>query len=77
MLASVEINPILPGLSPVAGKPLLARFDGDLLSSDGGLALTTRFFYIRPDVLCGWLPRCQVKFDILAVWSGTVFCPAC
>ena len=37
MLASVEITPILPGLSPVAGKPILARFDGDLLSSDGGL----------------------------------------
>lgn len=37
MLASVEANPILPGLSPVSGKPIVARFDGDLLSSDGGL----------------------------------------
>jgi len=37
MLASVEVTPILPGLSPIAGKPILARFDGDLLSSDGGL----------------------------------------
>ena len=27
----------LPGLSPVAGKPLIARFDGGALSSDGGL----------------------------------------
>ncbi len=36
MLASVETTPILPGLSPVAGKPILAWFDGDLLSSDGG-----------------------------------------
>ena len=27
----------LPGLSPVAGKPIVARFDGGLLSSDGGL----------------------------------------
>lgn len=27
----------LPGLSPVAGKPLSARFDGGALSSDGGL----------------------------------------
>src|ERR1700734_4053277 len=37
MLASVETTPILPGLSPVAGKPILVRFDGDLLSSNGGL----------------------------------------
>lgn len=37
MLASVEPTPILPGLSPVSGKPIVARFDGDLLSSDGGL----------------------------------------
>src|SRR5512134_497453 len=27
----------LPGLSPVAGKELVARFDGGRLSSDGGL----------------------------------------
>ena len=27
----------LPGLSPVAGTPLIARFDGGQLSSDGGL----------------------------------------
>src|SRR5215213_3033967 len=27
----------LPGLSPVAGKPLIARFDGGQLSSNGGL----------------------------------------
>lgn len=37
MLASVANTPILPGLSPVAGKSIEARFDGDLLSSDGGL----------------------------------------
>jgi hypothetical protein len=28
---------LLPGLSPAAGKPLIARFDGGQLSSDGGL----------------------------------------
>jgi len=28
--------PYLPGLSPVAGKELCARFDGGRLSSDGG-----------------------------------------
>ena len=27
----------LPGLSPVAGKSIVARFDGGLLSSDGGI----------------------------------------
>jgi hypothetical protein len=27
----------LPGLSPVAGKAVVARFDGGHLSSDGGL----------------------------------------
>ncbi len=41
MSAMVETIPCLPGLSPVAGKPVLARFDGELLSSDGGL-LTLR-----------------------------------
>ncbi|WP_286209078.1 transposase [Azospirillum sp. A1-3] len=27
----------LPGLSPVTGKPVIGRFDGGRLSSDGGL----------------------------------------
>ena len=37
MPAKVESTSPLPGLSPVAGKPLIARFDGGQLSSDGGL----------------------------------------
>jgi len=37
MPARVELTPPLPGLSPVAGKSLIARFDGGRLSSDGGL----------------------------------------
>jgi hypothetical protein len=37
MPARVGPTPPLPGLSPVAGKPLIARFDGGQLSSDGGL----------------------------------------
>src|ERR687883_515677 len=37
MPVKVEASPPLPGLSPVAGKPLVARFDGGQLSSDGGL----------------------------------------
>jgi hypothetical protein len=37
MAAKVEPTPPLSGLSPVGGKPLIARFDGGHLSSDGGL----------------------------------------
>ena len=37
MFALVANTPILPGLSPIAGKSIEARFDGDPLSSDGGL----------------------------------------
>jgi hypothetical protein len=33
----VDATPFLPGLSPVQGKPVLARFDGGRLSSEGGL----------------------------------------
>ena len=34
-----ETIPYLPGLSPVSGKELCARFDGGRLSSDGGVLL--------------------------------------
>jgi hypothetical protein len=37
MLAKVESPVSLPGLSPVADKAIVARFDGGHLSSDGGL----------------------------------------
>jgi hypothetical protein len=37
MPAKVETTPALPGLSPVCGKPIIARFDGGQLSSDGGV----------------------------------------
>ena len=33
----VDLTPSLPSLSPVAGKEIVARFDGGRLSSDGGL----------------------------------------
>jgi len=39
MPASDEASPILPGLSPICGRPIVARFDGAQLSSDGGLLL--------------------------------------
>ena len=37
MPAKVESTPSLPGLSPVADRAIIARFDGGLLSSDGGV----------------------------------------
>jgi hypothetical protein len=37
MPATVESTPFLPGLSPVCGKPIVARFDAAHISSDGGL----------------------------------------
>lgn len=37
MPVTVEPTLPLPGLSPIGGKPLVARFDGGQLSSDGGL----------------------------------------
>jgi hypothetical protein len=37
MPAKVESTPALPGLSPVAGKPIIGRFDGGRPISDGGV----------------------------------------
>ena len=37
MPAEVDPTPALPGLSPVCGKPIIARFDGGKLSSDGSV----------------------------------------
>src|SRR5438309_9980927 len=33
----VDVTPFLPGLSPVQGNAVVARFDGGRLSSEGGL----------------------------------------
>jgi hypothetical protein len=33
----VDATPFLPGLSPVQGKAVVARFDDGRLSSEGGL----------------------------------------
>src|SRR4051794_14508721 len=37
MPASDQATAILPGLSPICGRAIEARFDGELMSSDGGL----------------------------------------
>jgi hypothetical protein len=34
----VDATPFLPGLSPVQGKAVVARFDGGRLSTEGGLS---------------------------------------
>lgn len=39
MPAEVDLTLPLPGLSPICGKPVVARFDGGRLSSDGGILL--------------------------------------
>src|SRR4051812_22339590 len=39
MPVKVELTPPLAGLSPAAGKPLIARFDGGQISSDAGVLL--------------------------------------
>jgi hypothetical protein len=37
MPVKVESTPVLPGLSPVGGMAIEARFDAGCMSSDGGL----------------------------------------
>ncbi len=49
MPARVESTLALPGLSPVCGKPIIARFDGGQLSSDGGI-LALREIETRLDI---------------------------
>ena len=51
-----ETTPLLPGLSPVGGKVVAARFDGGALSSDAGL-LALREVERRLDV-AGRLAAC-------------------
>jgi hypothetical protein len=37
-----DATPFLPGLSPVQGKAVVARFDGGRLYSEGGLLVIAR-----------------------------------
>lgn len=37
MHADAHVTPPLTGLSPIEGKPIIARFDGGALLPDGGL----------------------------------------
>src|SRR6056297_3393702 len=84
MPASVDATPPLPGVSPVADKALIARFDGGQLSSDAGV-LTLREVERRLGVaerLAGCIPdprepeRVQhpladiVRFRMLMIAAG-------
>ena len=53
-----QATPFLPGLSPVAGKPITATFDAGLMSSDGGV-IVLRELALRlglSDIITGPLP---------------------
>ncbi len=54
-----DTTPFLPGLSPVRGKEIVARFDGGRLSSDGRVLLLLREIEARlgiADLIAGGLP---------------------
>jgi len=53
MPATAEPTPVLPGLSPICGRPIEARFDAAPMSSDGGLWCCAS---AKPsvDVCAGW-----------------------
>jgi hypothetical protein len=54
----------LPGLSPVAGKEVVARFDGGRLSSDGGLLVLREIERRLGIAVSGALsPRCFDGWD--------------
>src|SRR5467141_892010 len=62
----VDVTPFLPGLSPVQGKAVVARFDGGRLASEGGL-LGLREMQTRlglADRLAAWVkhPRAPQHF---------------
>ena len=84
MPASDEASPILPGLSPICGRPIVARFDGAQLSSDGGLLLLReveqRLGIARRLAGCIVDPRCAeriqhgldeiIRFRMLMIAAG-------
>jgi len=56
----VDATPFLPGLSPVQGKAVVARFDGGRLSSEGGL-LVLREVERRLGWAIGWQPVSRTR----------------
>jgi hypothetical protein len=84
MPAEVDLIVPLPGLSPVCGKPVVARFDGGRLSSDGGVLLLAeverRLGVAERLARCIEDPRCPdrirhdlaeiIRFRALAIAAG-------
>jgi len=80
----IETTPFLPGLSPVAGKAVVARFDGGELSSDAGvlalreiearLGLAERFAACLDDPRsaerCLHSPAEIIRFRLLMIAAG-------
>ena len=56
----IDLMPPLPGLSPVAGKSVVAKFDGGRLSSDGGI-LVLREIEQRLRVADRWPPALKIR----------------
>jgi hypothetical protein len=79
-----DLTPLLPGLSPVLGKSIVARFDGGQLSSDAGVLLLReieqRLGIARRLAACIDDPRTQghvmhglaemIRFRLLMIASG-------
>ena len=69
-----QTTPLLPGLSPVAGKPLTATFDAGLMSSDGGV-IVLREIALRlglADVIATPLPDDRDPTRILHSYADMV-----
>ena len=54
MPTSDEPTPVLPGLSPVRGKAIIARFGGGQLCPDGGVLSRIRSIYTGQNGLRPW-----------------------
>ena len=66
----VDLTPFLPGLSPVQGKAVVARFDGGRLSSEGGLLALReieRRWAWRTDWRTAWWTRARRRGSCI-VW---------
>ena len=64
----VDFTLPLPGLSPIEGKEIVARFDGGRLSADGGLLLL-REIERRSRWPSVWPPASRI--DAIPVARGT------
>jgi hypothetical protein len=61
MPAEVDLTLPLPGLSPVCSKPIVARFDGGRLSSDGGVLLLAEVERVGWEWPNGWPAALRIR----------------